>query len=200
MSVTHNVSGKNIPTRFFFTESSERKRDERLKSASASERSESSRESKGTEEEEEEESVAVRDKRLTAPRSRVRTLQDLLKDRAVITVDSSDKFRIEWLPADRFVSDSAREEIHFHERSLEERSSREEKKQNRFFRFFERICTCGRKEIEKEDVVRENLKGESVSVETVTQQRNAASATLDDATMQVLEAAKRKRIIAQYSK
>lgn len=154
-----------------------------------------------SEDAEEPECVPIYDKKLTAPKSRVRTLQDLLKDRAVLVVDSSDRFKIEWKPKERIPKTTAEiKETALSDLDPYEEEAKKEKKKNKIIFFLEKMFACGRKETEKEDVVAENLKGESVSVEMGTRQRNAASATLDDATIEVLEAAKRKRIIAQYIK
>ena len=99
----------------------------------------------------------------------------------MLSVDSTDRFQVEWLPERHIIFDLEKDEAgaaaaaNFHDRNLEQDELRKEKTKNKFFDFLQKCFICGRKETEKKDVVAEILKEESIAVETAAARTREAA-------------------------
>lgn len=139
------------------------------------------------------ECVALADKVLRPPLTKIRTLQDLLKDRAVFVVDSADKFDIRWHPPQAYVKPLRKAKTIIAE--FDDEDGHEARRRG-VFGFLHKLWRRGRREVDVEDA--ENIKTAEMDVTVSKKPKDAASATLNDSTINVLEAAHRKRLINQY--
>lgn len=138
----------------------------------------------------------TREKRL--PRTKIRLLQDLLKERAIFVEGSSGQLKIVELPGKEFDL-SEKEPVRL---QLEEKEMNllEKRTKLKFIKMLTKFCRCGKKEAEADNIL-ENLKGEAVVVDVSDgKARSPASATMNESTMEVLKAAERKKIIQKYWK
>lgn len=136
----------------------------------------------------------------TEPKTKTRILQDLLRNRAVFVKNSSDGFVVMHKKSEVFEKSDRDQTVLITDMDAFEEDTRKTRRYHWQNILDKILAWCGKKEIEDSDAISENLKGESVAVDIDEKAKSAANATLDTNTLRILMAAKRKRILAQYTK
>ncbi|KAK6626385.1 hypothetical protein RUM43_006696 [Polyplax serrata] len=137
----------------------------------------------------------VKKKRL--PTTKIRVLQDLLKEKAVFVEGSISDFKIVQLPGEEESTNMPTGMLHIEE---EEDARSEKGAKFSCLKVLTKLCRCGKKESTDDDDLLENLKGEAVAVDVTRGTKTPASVTLNESTMEVLKAAQRKKVIQKYWK
>ena len=135
-------------------------------------------------------------KKRKLPPTKVRLLQDLLKDRAGFVEGSMLNYKIVKLPESRETMEPLTARFHLEE---SEDTNVDKEKKFKFIKILAKICRCGKKETGDDNNFLDNLKGEAVTVDLLGGSKVPASVTLNDSTMEVLKAAERKKIIQKYA-